>query len=134
MSILGYNEDQVEKTKPIITIWAEENGIMKRGYRFGFGNGGHSENSGYTMMADGKVLRMGINSKKEKGPILVMIVVDEVEQQDYFIHLQDEENTGYVTFSKPIEVKAGSVINFVSMIDNSDATMCVVSLIVELDL
>ena len=55
--------------KPVITVWAEENGdLVDRAHEWSFGNGsagaGH-RNSGYTMLAPGRVLRrLSVKAKK----------------------------------------------------------------------
>ena len=70
MSIFGYTDSKI--AKPVITIWAEEQGFLsKDAYEFGFGNGAHFKNSGYTLLADGRVLRMGFVSLRIKGIVKV---------------------------------------------------------------
>ncbi len=55
-------KNYVDSRKPLITVWAEESGSLSSDeYEWSFGNGvTGNTNSGYTMMAAGRALRMGL--------------------------------------------------------------------------
>jgi hypothetical protein len=133
MSIFGY-PSIIKSAKPVITIWAEEKGILvKDDYGFGFGNGGNSRRSGYTMLTDGRVIKMGLTCTRGEGNAKVGLTVNGEEQFRYSVLLQSDTSK-VVTFPNPLELKAGSVINFVSKIKNDFVKNTVVCLIIELDL
>lgn len=128
MSIFGHAR---EKSKPIITIWAEEAGsFTKDEYEYAFGNGSHEQTSGYPLLADGRVLRMAYTCFRLTGKAGVAVAVDDVET-NYSIYL-DTELSNYITFPEPLDIKAGSVINFISKVRNFEAKNSVVSLLIEL--
>jgi len=56
----------VVSRKPIITIWAVQNGVIKnQKFEWSFGSGAEGRthrHSGYTMMASGRILRMGLGA------------------------------------------------------------------------
>jgi len=63
----GYVDRRLLRMKPVITIWAEIYGpINSLQYEWSFGSsaaGGRGHRKlGYTMMADGRVLRMGMSA------------------------------------------------------------------------
>ena len=62
----------------------------------------------------------------------VALPIDGIEKDNYNIVL-NAEISKYISFSKPLEVKAGSVINFVSKVDNATVVNSVVTLIIKLD-
>lgn len=134
MSIFGHSEDKSEVTNvSFITIWAEENGFLsKDAYEFGFGNGGHHKDSGYTILVDGHIVRMGLTSVRNEGKAGVALAVDRVEKSDYSIYLETEKSN-FITFPRPLKVKAGSVINFISKLENLNATNSVVSLLIAIN-
>ena len=112
-------QNKVKNIKPVITVWAEKKGALSTdSFEFGFGNGGRAEQTGYMMMCDGRIKQMAVNVQKERGRAWIMISVDGKEQDDYHILLTGEQTTlkDYNTFKTPLEVKAGSIINFVSKV------------------
>ena len=58
--------------KPLITLWAEQNGSITNGsYEWSFGNGSSGEDHrrvGYTMLASGRILRMALSATTTSGP------------------------------------------------------------------
>ena len=128
-------QNKVENIKPVITVWAEKKGALSKDvFEFGFGNGGRAEQTGYMMMCDGRIKRMAVNVQKERGRAWVMISIDGKEEDDYHILLTGEQTTlkEYNTFKTPLEVKAGSIINFVSKVYNSKIDNCIVGILIRI--
>ena len=70
----GYVDRRLLRMKPVITIWAERYGpINSLQYEWSFGSsaaGGRGHKKlGYTMMADGRVLRMGMSAHVDGRPV-----------------------------------------------------------------
>lgn len=122
----------------VITIWAEHSGPLQEGlYKFSFGNGSEglaNRYSGYPLLADGKVVRMGISATNPKGfaagKTAVALVVNSVN--GYRVVKSEGQKTAFKIFQKPLEVAAGSAINFVPTIADPDATAVVVALLIQL--
>ena len=63
--VMQRDHQTIEKAKcyikdPIITIWTEEIGSLKKGnYEFAFGSGGHNQKSSYVMLSVGNIFKMG---------------------------------------------------------------------------
>jgi hypothetical protein len=131
--------------KPIITIWAEERGAQERGkFEWGFGDGGENGRCGYTMLANGRVIRGGLTSAglSLNGPSgdmvgysKVNLVANGVENTNYHIFKPDDEFTGITVFTKPLELRQGDVLNFrTAKTLRNNAGVGVVSVLIELDL
>ena len=79
--------------KTIITIWAEQNGVIEnQKFERSFGSGAEGSthrHSGYTMMASGRILRMGLDGAARNSPNLfeatVNVVVNWRETKDYSV-------------------------------------------------
>ena len=130
----------VSSRKPLITIWAEESGTFGNGnYEWSFGNGSSGAahaNCGYTMMAPGRVLRMGLAVSTARGPpgaATVNIVVNGTENTAYDVTKPSGQYSGTSTFATPLELAERDRINFRSAITNDIVTHAVVSLLIELD-
>ena len=50
------------KNKRIITIWAESKGPLRSDEMLSFGNGGREEEVGYTMLYNGRILKIGMST------------------------------------------------------------------------
>ena len=146
----------VDSKKPLITIWAEESSRIDAGaYEWSFGNGASGQthaDCGYTMLAAGRVLRMGLAARPTTatgtvpasitGRVLtematrsvkVKIVVNGTVKSTYGITKQSSENSSTVTFGTPLELAEGDRVNFKSITTNP-VPCAVVSLLIELDL
>ena len=131
----------VDARKPLITVWAEEKGSITNGnYEWAFGNGGDGESHrriGYTMLASGRVLRMGFSATSSSGPPAeseIVLAVNGVVNAAYAVIKPDNQYSGTITFQTPLEVSEGDRINFRSASTNSNVIGAVVSLLIELDL
>ena len=84
-------KNYVSSRKPIVTIWAEEDGVLERDkFEWSFGNGSEGRrhrHSGYCMMTSGRVLIMGLCATAGNVGIsyeaTVNVVVNEREKFDY---------------------------------------------------
>ena len=145
--------------KPVITIYAEQNGPLTSGkYEWSFRNGAlrmaHS-NSGDTMMASGRALCMGLTAFgigaqsgtfSAAGSAIFILVVNGTPIIPYVMNKPKNNLTGITpfdpttadssntTFDMPFELSLGNRINFQSGKDCSDATCAVASLLIELEL
>ena len=132
----------VSSCKPLITIWAEESVTFGNGnYEWSFGNGSSGAahaNCGYTMMAPGRILRMGLAASTASGSLgaaIVNIVVNGTENNTYDVTKPSGQYSGTSTFTTPLELAERDRINFRSAITNDIVTRAcaVVSLLIELD-
>lgn len=124
--------------KPIVTVWAEERGGLRKGeYEWSFGNNAGNRFFGYTMLASGTILRMSLSSVKTSGQAANEIAVNLVlngEDQKVGITKPTGLISAFTIFENPVKVRAGSVINFVTITGSSASTASIVALIIELDL
>ena len=123
--------------KPIITVWAEENGaLVDRAHEWSFGNGsagaGH-RHCGYTMLAPGRVLRMAVATAPDSA-VVVYIVVNGTANAAYGLVKDEGRYSSTTTFGTPLELDQGDRVNFRSALTNPDVTSAVVSLLIELDM
>ena len=131
----------VDSKKAIITVWAEETGGLKaKEFEWSFGNGstgGTHRFSGYTLAAAGRIIRMALSSVirdgDAAGEVRVHISINGVEQKIGVIK-PEGQRSAFVIFDTPLEVSAGSTINFVSKTNNKRSLTSVVSILIELDL
>ena len=139
------------KNKRIITIWAERAGPLINGEMLSFGNGGREEKVGYTMMYNGRILKMGMSTHptgQDPGSNITASVSIAVNgQQQAFVHLEkiiynianyeSMIGQGWVKkFDTPLEVSAGDIIGFKinNSANNNNAKNTVVSAMIEIDL
>lgn len=125
----------VDGRPPIITIWAEESGTLSKGkYEWSFGNGATGQFAGYTMILNGKILAMSLNSAAADSDVdvQVSISINGKHQPDYNIQLSNNR-TAVRLFRQPLVVKSGSTINFVSDTSSEKSTARVVALLIELN-
>lgn len=126
--------------KPLITIWAETRGnhdVAEAEWSFGASARGlpHLHN-GYPMSCSGRIVRMalsvvGVNGETTDEAI-VSLLVDEKLPRSNFLSKPSGDKVAMITFTPPIEVAAGSVINFLSRKD-CPAGSSIASLLIELD-
>ena len=128
--------------KPIITVWAEEKGLLGNGhYEFSFGNGSSgSEHAygGYCMSAPGRIIRGSLTANESRNILLeevkVNIVVYGKEQVNQSIVKKSGDICSCSIFRDPIELNQCDVINLISRTANSKITNAYVSILIELDL
>ena len=111
----------VDARKLLITVWAEEKGSITNGnYEWSFGNGGDGEahrRIGYTMMASGRVLRMGLSATTSSGPpgeSRIVIVVNGVVNAAYAVIKPGGQYSGTNIFQTPLEVSEGDSLRRVN--------------------
>ena len=123
--------------KPIITVWTEvRRQLDKNKYEWSFGDGGGRYNrndSGYTMLAPGRVLRMGLSVFIFKDIKVSLVHNGEVRSQ-YSVTKPDDKPSGTIIFNTPLELEMGDILNFRTETDAKQAFSAVVSLLIELDL
>ena len=132
----------VDSRKPLITIWAQENGPLNSGeYEWSFGSGDlyTLAKCGYCMPAPGRILRGSISSAHDSDntddirPAVVRIVINgQVTQRAILKPNGVFSNT--LTYQPPIEVVQNDRINFRTNVSTSNAVNTIVSLLIELDL
>ena len=128
--------------KPIITVWAEEKGLLGNGhYEFLFGNGSSgSEHAygGYCMNAPGRIIRGTLSATESRVILLqevkVNIVVYGIERVNHSIVKKSGNICSCTIFRDLIKLNQCDVINFISRTTNSKITNAYVSLLIELDL
>ena len=122
---------------PLVTVWAENRGRLISGrYEWSFGNHANNRYSGYTMAMPGRILRIGLCSVDKDGhatidEIRVNLVLNGDEQPEG-ISMPGGRRSAFRIFNPPIEVRAGSVINFVTKVGDAASSASVVTLIIEL--
>jgi len=132
----------IDSHKQLITVWAEENGTVNDGqYEWSFGNGSDGCNHaqcGYTMLAPGRALRMGLMACGSRAPpshtATVNLVVNGAVHQTYSVTKPAGQYSGTSSFSTPFELRQGDRINFRSTSTNSQVVCAVVCVLIELDL
>ena len=130
----------VDSRKPLITIWAQENGPLNAGeYEWSFGSGDlyTLANCGYCMPAAGRILRGSLSSISESGPSdisFISIVLNGQVIPQYTIQKSGNVYSNTLTYQTPIEVVQNDRINFRTLLSTSNATNNIVSLLIELDL
>ena len=128
--------------KPIITVWAEEKGLLGNGhYEFSFGNGSSgSEHAygGYCLSASGRIIRGSLTATESRNilseEVKVNIVVNGKEQVNQPIVKKSGDICSCTIFRDPIELKQCDIINFISSTANSKITNAYVSILIELDI
>ena len=104
--------------KPVITIWAEEKGALSVGaLEWSFGNGSDGlahALSGYTMMAPGRIIRMGLSLNLPDVKLKVAVTVNQAIAPvgDFSVTKDFDTNSGTAIFSTIWEVNQGDRINF----------------------
>ena len=131
-------KNYVDSRKPLITIWAQENGPLNSGQdEWSFGGGEYTPtNCGYCMPASGRILRgslCSVNVANTSALAVVSIVINGRVKNN---HITKPSTAFYNTrtYEPPIEVAQNDRINFLTNLDYSNATNTIVSLLIELDL
>ena len=137
--------NQVEKTmathKPVITVWAEQNGPLTAGERewsFGDGATGTTLRKGYTMMAPGRILRAGLAVATNNPSLLpaasVLILVNGIPTQYGVIMKTNVSHSVSIRYLNPLEVNRTQVIGLKTLTSSPEVKSATVSLLIELDL
>jgi len=132
----------VDSRKPIITIWAEQNGVIEnQKFEWSIGSGAEGRTyhySGYTMMVSGIILRMALDGAAGNSPIpfeaTVNVVVNGREKADNSVTIPRNCYCAARRFSSPLELFHGDRINFRSASGNPNVTSALVSLLIQLDI
>jgi len=102
----------VDSHKPIITTWAEQNGVIEnQKFEWSFGSGAEGRthwHSGYTMMASGRILRMGLDGAAGNSPIpfeaTVNVVMNGRQKEDYSVTIPRNHYSVACRFSTTLEL------------------------------
>ena len=131
----------VDSRKPLITIWAQENGPLNSGeheWSFGSGDLYTHGNCGYCMPTSGRIIRGSLSSVGESGGtsgrVMVNIILNGGTVGFNFLTKPARRYSHTQTFTNPIRLVENDRINFITHINTSDATNTIVSLLIELDL
>ena len=139
-------KNYVDRRKPLITVWAEK--IRKQEDAqptysdWSFGAGLHWTNGflGYTMLAPGRILSMGLTALKPTGRGYdeeegVIIMVNGIEKESYKVPAFSIGNSNVVTFDVPLELAKGDILALKTTKASPPAVVQgVVSLLIELDM
>ena len=132
----------VDSRKPLITIWAQENGPLNTGeYEWSFGSGDlyTLKNCGYCMPASGRILRGSLSGVSESGAApagntAVRIVKNGRAIPGNILTRPGGYYSYTQTFTSPTRVAKNDRINFQTYVGTTDTTNNIVSLLIELDL
>ena len=130
----------VDSRKPLITIWAQENGPLNGGeYEWSFGSGDlyTLAKCGYCMPAAGRILRGSLSSVNGDNPsdtAFISIVLNGQVIPRYTIQKSANVYSNRLTYQPPIEVVQNYRINFRTTLSTLNATNNIVSLLIELAL
>jgi len=140
----GYVNQRALQMKPVITIWAKRYGpINSLQCEWSFENsaaGGRGHKKlGYTMMTDGRVLRMEMSAHVDgrlvDAPARVSIAVNgRGRGLGYSVLIPANSYYGTTVFDQPLELRSGMRIHFQSFSNNPAITSVVVSLLIKLDM
>ena len=132
------NNDSTQGTgrKPIIAVWAEENGgLSANEYEFSFGNGVTTRGySGYPMLVPGKVIRMGLLTTPQDKRARVGLVVNGTAVPERVVSKSATQTVGIVSWGAAYELAPGDCINFKTLSADLGIQSAVVSLLIELDI
>ena len=128
----------VDSRKPLIAVWAEENGSIDDGeneWSFGNGASGQSHSrSGYAMPAAGRVLRMGLATSSDVGGPAVDLVINGARKPGNFVSKPSGSYSTVCVFERPLELRQGDRVNFRSTRSAPRVESAVVNVLIELDL
>ena len=123
--------------KPLITVWAEENGPLDGGYEWSFGNGCHQHASlGYPMPTTGRIKSMTLCIVPARVPARVGLVVNGRDVPEYVVSKSASQRAGIVSWSEGYELAPGDTITFKTIWtdDEERASGAIVSTLIELDI
>ena len=126
--------------KPLIAIWAQENGPLNSGeheWSFGSGDLYTHANCGFCMPASGRIIRGSLSSVGESGGtaghVMVRIVKNGRVVGSAIAKIAAQYSTTR-TFTTNIELAKNDRINFKTGFNTPDAVNTIASLLIELDL
>ena len=130
----------VDSRKPLIAIWAQENGPLNSGeheWSFGSGDLYTHANCGFCMPASGRIIRGSLSSVGESGGtaghVMVRIVKNGRVVGSAIAKIAAQYSTTR-TFTTNIELAKNDRINFKTGFNTPDAVNTIASLLIELDL
>ena len=136
----NYVDEKVRKQ--LITVHAERYGpLIRNAYQWSFGNSAGSDNhtqSGYIMLASGKILRMGLavcaGTSPPSAPCKVRLVVNGRVKTSYTVSTTSNNYSEVIVFPQACLLNQGDRINFVSESNNSAVTSAIVNILIELNI
>lgn len=117
--------------RTFFTIFAESKGRVMENEVFSFGNGGRDPDVGYCVIRRCQIWGIGLSSKRETGSVGVGVLVNGTRVPGCEIVLGTTSRK-HDNFATPFIVEAGSIITFVSTIENTTTICSVVSLLLKL--
>ena len=123
--------------KPLITVWAEENGALYGGYEWSFRNGCHQHATlGYAMPTPGRIKSMTLCIVPRTVPARVGLVVNGRDVPEYVVSKSASQRAGIVSWSEGYELAPGDTITFKTIWtdDEERASGAIVSTLIELDI
>ena len=131
MSIFGFSKKQ---PKNHITIHAEYKGALSKLKHFSFGNGCKKSNVGYVTMLPARIIAMSISCDKppDLKDVIVAISIDGNVFQDYNVTINGGEINKIARFNKPLNVRAGTSLNIVSLVDVRTTVCTIVGIVMEI--
>ena len=123
--------------KPLITVWAEENGALDGGYEWSFGNGSNQHATlGYAMPTPGRIKTMTLCIVPKSVAARVGLVVNGRDVPNYEVSKPASQRAGIVSWVEAYELAPGDAITFKTIWsdDGAGASGAIVSVLIELDL
>ena len=120
--------------KPLITLWAEESGVLDGGYEWSFGNGCNQHATlGYAMPTPGRIKTMTLCIVHVAAP--VGLVVNGRDVPNYKVSKSASQRAGIVSWVEAYELAPGDAITFKTIWsdDEARASGAIVSILIELD-
>ena len=97
-------KEEPKVNKPMITVWAEESTKLEvNKYEWSFGNGLENSSSGYTMMADGRVIRAGLSVGYLDASVSVSLTINE-QDSGYTATKHEGYYSGVDVYDIPLEL------------------------------
>ena len=124
-------------SKPLIAVWAEENGALDGGYEWSFGNGCHQHATlSYAMPTPGRIKSMSLCIVPKNVAACVGLVVNGKDVPNYEISKSASQRAGIVSWVEAYELVPGDAITFKTIRSDDEvrASGAIVSILIELDL
>ena len=120
------------RQKPLVTVWAEENGPLDGGQEWSFGNGSHK--LGFPMPVPGRVKAMTLFVVPEGAAAQVSLVVNERVVPGRAVSKSASQRVGIVSWDEAYELGPGDTISFSTTSSSGvRATGAIVDALIELD-
>jgi len=128
-------EFAINEKRPVVAVWAEENGPLSAGqYEFSFGNGATGSLLGYPMLVPGKIIRMGLATNPLDKSCAVGLVIDGHEVDSVRLAKSSTQGCAIMRPGDGYEVAPGNIISFMTIRADPGIENATVSLLIELDL